>query len=236
MFQGFGWRSLATTRGAPPPPRATRVTRDHGRRGDGRDGQRGARRGRRRRRGLQRRARRRGAPARHGHDPRRALRALPLRRRGVHPGGGAPQPPRQEARACLLRRLRAVRQDAHRAGRDEVPQRQQAHQGGMPLQVLGRRLVRADEQQDGRRPQEDPEGRSVHGGGVEGGGHGPQPRGVHLVQRGDQQARPRVLAAGPRHRAPQQACSHPSVHADHGTQRDGRASGVADLLSGHAVR
>ena len=31
-------------------------------------------------------------------DPRRALRALPLRRRGG-PGGGAPQPPRQEARA-----------------------------------------------------------------------------------------------------------------------------------------
>ena len=38
--------------------------------------------------------------------------------------------------------FRALRSHAHRPGRDEVSEREQTHQGGVPLQVLGRRLVR----------------------------------------------------------------------------------------------
>ena len=209
---------------------------NHGRRGNGRDGRRDRRGHRGFHRGLQRRPRRRRARDRYRHDPRAALRPVPLRRRGMHPGGRAPQPPRQEARPGMLRRVRTQWPDAHRARRHEVPQRQQTDQSGMPLQVLGRRLVRAHEQQDGRGLEEDPESRSVHGGGVESGGHGLKPRGVHLVKRRDQQTRTRVLATRARHRQAQQTEPDPPVHADHGTVRDGRARGVADLLPRHAVR
>ena len=95
--------------------------------------------------------------------PRRALRPRPLRRRGVHPGRRAPPPPGEEAQPGRLRRLRALGPHAHRAGRDEGPQRQQTHQIGRDLQVLGRGLVRAAEQQDGRGPGQDQGGRGLHG-------------------------------------------------------------------------
>jgi hypothetical protein len=70
--------------------------------------------------------------------PRRALLPRPLRRRGVHPGRRAPYLAREEAPARSLRRLRALRADAHSPGSDEGPQRQQADAFGRDLQVLGR--------------------------------------------------------------------------------------------------
>lgn len=51
------------------------------------------------------------------------------------------------------------------AGCDEGHQCQQAHKHRLHLQVLGRRLVCAAQQQDGGGPEEDPDSGQVHGGG-----------------------------------------------------------------------
>ena len=81
----------------------------------------------------------------------------------MHPGRRASPAPRKKTKPGRLRRLRALGSDAHRAGRDEGSERQQAHQIGSDFQVLGRGLVRAAEQQDGRGPGQDQGGRRLHG-------------------------------------------------------------------------
>eukprot|EP00968_Pinguiococcus_pyrenoidosus_P017817 scaffold1803_cov261-Pinguiococcus_pyrenoidosus.AAC.4 len=93
---------------------------------------------------------------------------------------------RGQAAPCSIRRLRAQRAYAHRAGRHARHQREQADSVWLPVQVLGGGLVCAAEQQDGRRPEQDPHGGTVHDRDLEGRGHGHAQRALPVGLGGDQ--------------------------------------------------
>lgn len=79
-------------------------------------------------------------------------------------------------------------------GHCENNQCQQDGQGWMQGENLDCGLVRAAQQQDGRRPEENPDRRALHDRDLESGWDGPRWCGVPLVFGRDQQACGRVLA------------------------------------------
>mmetsp|Transcript_18147 Transcript_18147/g.37146 ORF Transcript_18147/g.37146 Transcript_18147/m.37146 type:complete len:301 (+) Transcript_18147:160-1062(+) len=182
-------------------------------------------------------------------DPRHGIRpaAHPVRWRRVHLRRRAqkphpverPRPRRRRRRAGHppVRRLRALGPDAHRAGGVQIHQREQVHGRGDQRHVLllGGRLVRPHERQDGRRPRQDHRRGPVPHRGVEGRRHGPVARGVPLGVRRDHGPGARLLAARAGRGAAVQRHPDQEVLPDHGEAR-GQSDGGAGPVPADAVQ
>mmetsp|Transcript_37474 Transcript_37474/g.76414 ORF Transcript_37474/g.76414 Transcript_37474/m.76414 type:complete len:451 (-) Transcript_37474:350-1702(-) len=170
------------------------------------------------------------------------LRPHPDRRGGVHLGVRTEVPDRRQgtrrggAGVPPVRRIRAVGTDAHRPGRVQGREREQVHpvRYQLDLRLLGGRLVRADERQDGRRSRKDQDRGEVPDRGVEGGRDGPDERGVQVGERGDHHQRRQVLADDAGRGAAVQRDEDQEVLSDHGPL-GGVVDGGAGAVPPHAV-